>query len=100
MAALSSGDSISQVKLGRVTQQSVILLRHLKKFFNLTFKIEECQDDVYDESSDEEDSKQDSDNAKSDNQMTEEQETDVQFPKAFIFSCIGIGLTNFARKAE
>jgi hypothetical protein len=23
-----------------------------------------------------------------------------KFPKGFIFSCIGVGLTNFARKAE
>lgn len=47
LAALSSGDNISQVKLGRVTQQSIQLLRHLKTFFNVTFKIKECEDDVF-----------------------------------------------------
>ena len=35
LAAVSSGDAISKVKLGRVTEQSVALLRHLKQFFNL-----------------------------------------------------------------
>ena len=53
LAAVSSGDGISQVKLGRVTEQSVALLRNLKKFFNLQFRIEQCQDDVYSESEDE-----------------------------------------------
>jgi len=29
------------------------------------------------------------------------EDADVQkFPKGFIFSCIGVGLTNFARKAD
>lgn len=40
LAAVSSGDGISQVKLGRVTEQSVSLLRNLKTFFNLQFRIE------------------------------------------------------------
>lgn len=30
------------------------MLKNLKKFFNIEFKIEECQDEVYDDSSDEE----------------------------------------------
>lgn len=89
---MSSGDSISQVKLGRVTQQSIHLLRHLKQFFNLQFKIQECEDDVYsDESEDEDQNEEDSEMADA---------AQVKFPKAFIFTCIGIGLTNFARKAE
>ena len=53
LTAVSSGDAISQIKLGRVTEQSVALLRQLKQFFNLTFRIEQCQDDVYSDSDDE-----------------------------------------------
>ena len=55
LAAVSSGDAISQVKLGRVTEQSVALLRHLKQFFNLQFHIEQCQDNVYSDSDEDED---------------------------------------------
>mmetsp|Transcript_4724 Transcript_4724/g.6223 ORF Transcript_4724/g.6223 Transcript_4724/m.6223 type:complete len:84 (+) Transcript_4724:368-619(+) len=42
LAAVASGDAISQVKLGRVTEQSISLLRNLKQFFNLQFRIEQC----------------------------------------------------------
>ena len=55
MMALSSGDNISQVKLCRVTQQSIQLLRHLKTFFNLQFRIKECDDDVFGDDSDQSD---------------------------------------------
>ena len=54
LMALSSGDNISQAKLCRITQQSIQLLRHLKAFFNITFKIRECEDDVFSDSSQEE----------------------------------------------
>lgn len=54
LMALGSGDNVSQLKLGRVTQQSISMLRNLKKFFNINFKIEECQDEVYDSDSDDE----------------------------------------------
>mmetsp|Transcript_16933 Transcript_16933/g.26067 ORF Transcript_16933/g.26067 Transcript_16933/m.26067 type:complete len:107 (+) Transcript_16933:763-1083(+) len=54
MMAMSQGDNVSQLKLSRVTQQSVALLRNLKKFFNIQFKVEECQDEVYDSDSDSE----------------------------------------------
>jgi hypothetical protein len=47
-----------------VTEQSVALLRHLKAFFNLTFRIEQCQDDVYSDSDEEE---QESGEASADN---------------------------------
>ena len=66
LAGVSSGDNISQIKLGRVTQQSIHLLRHLKQFFNLQFKIQECEDDVYSEESEEEDQNQE------DSEMTEQ----------------------------
>lgn len=56
LAAVSSGDAICQLKLGRVTEQSIALLRNLKRFFNLQFRIEQCEDDVF--SSDSEDENQ------------------------------------------
>ena len=59
LAAVSSGDGISQVKLGRVTEQSVALLRHLKAFFNLQFRIEQCTEDVYSDSDGDEDEESD-----------------------------------------
>ena len=90
LAAVSSGDAISQVKLGRVTEQSVSLLRHLKQFFNLQFRIEQCQDDVY--SSESEDEPEEA--------AAEGDQGQVKFPQTFIFSCIGLGLTNFARRQE
>ena len=65
------------------------LLRNLKQFFNLQFRIERCADDVYSESDEEEEE----DKAE---EATNEQV--APFPQTFIFSCIGIGLTNFARR--
>ena len=104
LTAVSSGDAISQIKLGRVTEQSVTLLRLLKQFFNLSFRIEQCQDDVYsdDDEDDEEQSDKDNDGSESNNSPAEEggSREPVKFPQTFIFSCIGLGLTNFARKQE
>ena len=91
MTAVSSGEAISQVKLGRVTEQSVALLRNLKQFFNLQFRIEQCQDDVY---------SSDSENEEEDNSEQEGDREPVRFPQTFIFSCVGLGLTNFARRQE
>jgi len=54
MAALAAGDNISNIKLARITQQSITMLRHLKTFFNIQFKIKECEDDVFQSDSDEE----------------------------------------------
>ena len=63
------------------------MLRNLKKFFNIQFKIKECEDDVFESDSEEEE------------KSPEEAEV-PKFPKGFIFSCIGVSLTNFARKVE
>ena len=54
LMALSSGDNISQAKLCRITEQSIALLRNLKSFFNITFKIKECDDDIFEKESDDE----------------------------------------------
>ena len=63
LMALASSDNICHLKLGRVTQQSVAMLRNLKKFFNIEFKIDECQDEVYEDSSDNEEEKEEDKNS-------------------------------------
>ena len=114
---VSTNDNISALKLGRITSQSIAILQNLKKFFNIQFKIEECHDEVYDESSSEEDEeKKQSDDSDMDDEEGEDEKsenkihkTDKQeevegvkpaFGSSFIYSCIGIGLENFARKLE
>lgn len=51
--AVSSNENVSALKLGRITQQSISMLQGIKQFLNVQFKIEECQDEVYESSSDE-----------------------------------------------
>ena len=109
--SLTSADNVSTIKVGRVTQQSVAMLKHIKQFINVQFKIEEVEDDVYSEDSeDEEEDKgvvdEDGEDEISEsasqkpNKEQKEANTLLAFPKTFIFSCIGIGLTNIARKTE
>ena len=98
LCSLASGDNISSVKLSRVTEQSIQMLRHVKEFFNVQFKIKECEDDVYNESSSS-DSEAEEHEAERDAKMVGDSEV-PKFPKGFIFSCIGVGLTNIARKIE
>jgi len=47
LTSLASGDNISSVKLARITEQSIQMLRYLKIFFNIQYKIKECEDDVF-----------------------------------------------------
>ena len=54
MLAMTNNDAASSLKIGRLTQQSISMLRNIKAFWNLEFKIDECQDEVYDDSSDDE----------------------------------------------
>ena len=110
--SLASADNVSSIKIGRVTEQSVAMMRQIKKFINVQFKIEECEDNVYSsESEDEEQQNNDNDNNEDESGDDESKEDSrdarkipdkdkPEFPKAFIFSCIGIGLTNIARKTE
>jgi hypothetical protein len=92
LAALASSDNISSIKLARITEQSIQVLRHLKSFFNIQYRIKECEDDVF-----QDDSENDEDSAEDESMA----DADVpKFPKGFIFSCIGVGLTNFARKSD
>ena len=78
LMALTSGDNISQLKIGRVTQQSIAMLRNLKKFFNIQFKIEECQDYVYDESDSEEENQQNSDEEEGEHEQKEMSSDDAE----------------------
>jgi len=45
MALASSQNGPSQAKVGRVTEQSVVMIRNIKKFLNVEFKITECEDE-------------------------------------------------------
>lgn len=75
LMAVSTGDNISALKLGRITQQSIALLRNLKSFFNVNFKIEQCQDDVYDDSSSEEENdSEEGEQEQNENQIKETEE--------------------------
>jgi len=110
LMSLTSAENVSTIKVGRVTQQSVAMLKHIKQFVNVQFKIEEVEDDVYSEDEDsdeEEESKGDGEDEEMSESASEksikvqkEAKTQIAFPKSFIFSCIGIGLTNIARKTE
>ena len=55
LMSLTSAENVSTIKVGRVTQQSVAMLKHIKQFVNVQFKIEEVEDDVYSEDSDSDD---------------------------------------------
>lgn len=81
----------------------------MKAFFNVNFKIEQCQDEVYDSdssSSENEGNSSGSEEGESEqieDQVKEKEEDSAEkpaFAQTFIFSCIGIGLTNFARRIE
>ena len=89
------------------------MLKNIKAFINVQFKISEVEDDVYSSSESEEDeqeqeeSKGDEESDVSDFIKPKKEKATIapaggptEFPKAFIFSCIGIGLTNIARKME
>ena len=93
LASLASSENISSIKLSRITEQSIQMLRYLKQFFNIQYKIKECEDDVFQSDSDDNDSE-------AEEEGNGEKDDVPKFPKGFIFSCIGVGLTNFARKAE
>ncbi len=107
LMSLAASDNVSQVKLGRITEQSIAMMRHIKKFCNVQFKIAECEDDIIGDNSDSESEDSYEENKNSDDEASasdkeEKNTTDkpTEFPKSFIFSCIGIGLTNIARKTE
>jgi len=105
LMSLAASDNISSIKIGRITQQSISMLKNIKAFVNVQFKITEVEDDVYSSNDSEEEEVKEKN--ESDSQMSESEASEVvvkkssaEFPKSFIFSCIGIGLSNIARKAE
>jgi len=75
MMALSQGDNASQLKVGsRITQQSIIMMRLIDQFWKVKFKIEECQDDLFEQ----DDDLSDSDDAedKNDEEMGEDEKSE------------------------
>ncbi len=86
------------------------MMRSVKKFFHVEFKIAECEDNVYSSDEEEEDEegkgkegeKEGEKEGKSGKMVVsdDDEEEKPEFPKSFIFSCMGIGLTNISRKTE
>ena len=74
------------------------MLRNIKDFFKIEFRIEECDDDVFD--SDDEEMDEAGEHEMLEDQMDNKDEPNDAFPKTFIFSCLGVGMTNYARKTE
>jgi hypothetical protein len=98
--SLATDDSIGSIKIGRITQQSIAMLKHIKAFLNVQFKISEVEDDVYSDSDSEEESQPMESEEEEPSEKAADKKTGLAFPKSFIFSCIGVGLTNIARKTE
>lgn len=76
MMSLASSDNICSAKVGRVTQQSIAMLRHIKKFINVSFKIEECEDNVF--SSDSEEEEEENNKDKQDEEIAEESQPESE----------------------
>ena len=72
MMALTSADNISSIKIGRITQQSVAMLKHIKAFVNVQFKIEEVEDDVYSEDEEDEEGGSQEEEEKGESQIEED----------------------------
>jgi len=68
----------------------------------VTFQIKESDEDNVFESDSEDESVPEEESKESDNGGEEKINTKAPnfFPKSFVFSCIGVGLTNLARKTE
>jgi hypothetical protein len=54
LMAVGSDENISEIKICRMTEYSRQLLRNILKFMNVQFKIKECDDNVFDDSSSDE----------------------------------------------
>lgn len=79
------------------------MLRNIKKFWKTEFNITECEDEVYEDSdSDQEMNKQDEagENEVEEDKFDEKQAEEIHLPKTFIFSCLGVNMSNYARKTE
>ena len=105
MMALASNQNISQVKIGRLTQPSILMLRNIKLFWKIEFTISECEDEVFEdtESDEEMNNEEAGEHEVEEEKFDEKKEKTVkmnQLPKTFIFSCLGVNMTNYARKTE
>lgn len=88
--ALSSKEENSRVKIGRLSAYSVMLLKKIKSFLGVKFLIEEAVEAEKEESDDDEEEEE----------MGEEAEEEVAKPTSHIFSCLGGGMINIARKQK
>ena len=123
LMVLSRGDNACQLKVGsRVTQQSILMMRLIDRFFKVQFKIQECQDDLFvddeDDDSDESNENEGKDkDSNGDEEMGEDEQSEdvlekkekdetedgaekLKFSKTFVFACLGISYTNIARKTD
>jgi hypothetical protein len=76
--ALSSNNNVSKMKLGRISQHTILLLRLINKILGVKFKIEEIEKDDYDEEINEEDEIEEDYNDEGD---IDEQPDRVDIPK-------------------
>ncbi|CAI2369953.1 unnamed protein product [Moneuplotes crassus] len=103
LMGLSNAENTSEIKLpSNIIQSDYMMntLRYLNKFFSVKFKISECEDDERDSESDdnEENPKTEEITDKDDDLYKKADE--IPRPEFHIFSCLGFGLQNMARKTE
>jgi transcriptional regulator with XRE-family HTH domain len=104
LMSLSNNNNISKLKLGRISQHTMGLLRLIHKLLGVKFKIEEIEKDDYDEEVEDDDmdveDMEDMDDDEEDklNKIDKIDKVDkVDIPNRLMFSCVGIGLKNIAR---
>jgi len=99
LMALSTSNAVSKVKLGRVSENT--LLRLIKNIFGVKYKIDEHEQDDYDEEINEENEEIDENLEEDDLDEIDENNNNKpepqMLPNRLIFSCVGIGLKNVAR---
>merc|ERR1711976_123193 len=91
---------VSSILLGPLTDQCITMLRLIRQFFNVTFKVGEEEDDD-EEEEEEEDDMEDENQENSDNDSEAESEEsghDFDIPKKVNISCVGVGYSNTVRR--
>ena len=92
---------VSSLMLGPLTDQCVTMLRLIKQFFNVTFKVEEeADDDDNDEEEEIGNNANSDDNTDSNMSDAESDESghDHDLPKKVNISCVGVGYSNTVRR--
>jgi hypothetical protein len=93
LMSLSNNNNISKLKLGRISQHTMGLLRLIHKLLGVKFKIEEIEKDDYDEEYNEDEEIEEY----NDDEVEYDIPDKVDIPNRLMFSCVGIGLKNIAR---